>query len=145
MICISDRSPADILREQDHLRVEISGHSMQPLLKEGRNTVHIQYLTQAPERLDVVLFRRNDGAFVLHRIISVCGDSYTLCGDHQTIPESGITRQQIIGRMEGYYTGEHYHTCSGFFYRLYACLWTRSMPLRKFWYAMARRLRGDKP
>lgn len=145
MIRISDSNPADALREQGQLRLEISGSSMQPLLKAKKNTVHISYLTQDPQWLDVVLFRRGDGSFVLHRILSAGAETYTLCGDNQTKQEFGITRQQIVGRMEGYYTGERYHSCSAITYRLYARLWNRAMPVRRLWGAFRRRQRGVKP
>lgn len=144
MIRISDSNPEAALREQGQLRLEISGSSMQPLLKAGKNTVHMRYLTKDPQPLDVVLFRRADGSFVLHRIISVCGGSYTLCGDHQTKPEHGIARRQIFGRMEGYYTGERYHSCSSLAYRLYARLWSGAIPLRRLWFALRQRLEEEK-
>lgn len=144
MIRTSDSNPADALREEGQLRFEFLGSSMWPLLKAQRNTVHICYLTQEPQPLDVVLFRRDDGSFVLHRIISACGEIYTLCGDNQIKQEFGITRQQIIGRMAGYYTGERYHSCSAIPYRLYAWLWNRAMPVRRLWVALRGRLRGGK-
>lgn len=144
MIRISDSNPADALREQGQLRLEISGSSMQPLLKAEKNTVHISCLTQNPQPLDVVLFRRDDGSFVLHRILSVCAERYTLCGDNQTKQEFGITRQQIVGRMEGYYTGERYHSCSALTYQMYARLWTGAMPVRRLWGAIRRKRRGGK-
>ncbi len=145
MVRISDSNPEAALRKQGQLRLEISGTSMRPLLKAGKNTVHVRYLTQDPKPLDVVLFRRDDGSFVLHRIISAVGELYTLCGDHQATPETGISRRQIFGVMEGYYTGERYHSCSAAAYRLYARLWNAAMPLRRLWFAFLRRLRGEKP
>lgn len=144
MIRISDANPEDALREQGQLRLEITGSSMQPLLNAEKNTVHVRYLTHDPKPMDVVLFRRGDGSFVLHRIISACGESYTLCGDNQIKPERGITRRQIIGRMEGYYAGERYHTCTAAAYQLYARMWNSAMPLRRLWFALRRRLTGER-
>lgn len=142
MIRISNSNPADALRENGQLRIEIIGRSMRPLLKAGKNTVHLRYLTQDPHLLDVVLFSRNDGSFVLHRIISKNGDSYTLCGDNQILPEPGITRQQIIGRMEGYYTKDRYHSCAKLSYQLYSRLWCRVMLLRRLYVSLRHKLGG---
>jgi len=140
-IRISDSDPAEELRRQGQLRVEIKGRSMEPLLKSGRNTVHLRCLRDAPKPLDVVLFCREDGSFVLHRVLACGRDGFTICGDHQTEPERGIQRRQIVGRMEGYYAGNRYHSCRGVGYRLYARIWSGSLPLRKLWAALRRRAR----
>jgi hypothetical protein len=145
MIIISDGSPAQALAEQGELRVEISGSSMRPLLRAEKNTVHLRYLVQAPKPLDVVLFVREDGSYVLHRIIRADKGTYTLRGDNQIWPERGISRRQIIGRMEGYYSGERYRSCSSVAYWLYSRLWTVITPLRGLWFSLRRRLFGGNP
>ena len=58
--------------------VPIKGNSMVPFLREG-DTVYLNSLTNEPKRGDVVLFRRADGSFVLHRIAKRLPDkSYLL-------------------------------------------------------------------
>ena len=143
MVYTTRKNPADALREQGQLRVETQGSSMQPLLKSGRNTVHLRALEGEPALYDVVLFRRRDGSFVLHRIIGAENGTYTLLGDHQTQPESGIARGQILGRMAGYYTGERYRACSAVPYRLYVRAWCGTLPLRRLWAGVWRRLGGS--
>ena len=142
MIRLSNSSPADELRLLGQLRCEIIGTSMQPLLKAENNTVHISYLTQDPDPLDVVLFCRDDGSFVLHRILDDCNGVYTLCGDNQTKKEFAIRREQIVGRMEGYYSGEHYHSCDSLSYRLYSNLWVKTICFRRLWISLKQQLGG---
>jgi hypothetical protein len=44
------------------------------------------------------LYRRQDGTFVLHRVVGFTenGD-YIMCGDNQFLKEKGIAHSQIIG------------------------------------------------
>lgn len=142
MIRISKSNPADELARRGEIRCEISGTSMQPLLNSKKTTVHICLLKEDPLPLDVVLFTRDDGSFVLHRIVGLSKGAYTLCGDNQTEVEFGIKRHQILGRMEGYYRGDLYHSCSGLSYRLYSLVWTYARPLRSLWLALVQKLGG---
>lgn len=77
--------------------IPITGQSMLPLLVQGRDKV---YLKKPPEHLqngDIPLYRRDDGAFVLHRVVGENDKGYILCGDNQTALEYGITDSHIVG------------------------------------------------
>ena len=50
------------------------------------------------KRFDAVLFRRKSGAYVLHRIEKINGDTLTICGDNQTSTEN-IDRSQVIAKL----------------------------------------------
>lgn len=78
--------------------IPITGTSMLPLLVQGRDTVTIKKIESPLSVGDLPLYRRKDGAFVLHRIIKVNNDgTYVLCGDNQFIKETGITDNEMIG------------------------------------------------
>lgn len=77
------------------------GTSMLPTLSEARDSVSLA----KPEKLskgDIVLYRRKDGAFVLHRIISAKNGVFTMRGDNQTFCEKGVTADMIIAKVESY-------------------------------------------
>lgn len=78
------------------------GTSMLPLIHEGRDSVMLSAL---PERLapgDTVLYRRDGGAYVLHRIVGADGGTFTMCGDNQYRPEPGIRRDQLIAFVSAF-------------------------------------------
>lgn len=85
------------------------GISMYPLLTEGKDMVRLVPFNEArqPREGDVVLFERNDGQLILHRIMSVQGDVFDICGDNCQKGEA-VKRAQIIARMEGIYRGTEY-------------------------------------
>lgn len=94
------------------------GTSMLPLLRERLDTVKLVAPTNIKKH-DVVLYMRNDKTLVLHRIIRVHKNSFTMCGDNQCILEKHIKRSQIIAVMEGFYREEEYFPCTDKNYQKY--------------------------
>ncbi len=78
-------------------KIPITGTSMNPLLYEKRDYVFIKKPSFPLEIGDIPLYRRDDGHFVLHRIVAKNEDGYVLCGDNQFILEYGIKDENIIG------------------------------------------------
>ena len=74
-------------------------------LKEGKNQVLLVFAKKrAPKVQDVVLYRRQDGALILHRIMQRLPDgSFLLCGDNQWKLEDKVKEEQILTGMEGVY------------------------------------------
>ena len=74
------------------------GTSMRPFIRSQEDLVIIERRTGGRyEKGDAVLYRRDSGQYVLHRIVKVCPDSYTLCGDNRAYREPGIREDQILG------------------------------------------------
>lgn len=98
------RLPAQILMERILLLLEdteqvpmvISGSSMSPFLIHGRDTVYFSKISAPLKRGDIILYRRDSGAYVVHRICRVKKDSFHLIGDAQTEIEKGIRPEQAL-------------------------------------------------
>lgn len=73
------------------------GTSMLPLIRQGRDSVTLSKPSAPLKRGDIAFYLRDNGQYVLHRVVGVGGGSYTMCGDNQTVPEKGIEPRQIIG------------------------------------------------
>jgi len=108
-----------------------TGCSMRPFLRSGEDMV---YLERKPEgrcrRFDVVLYRRDSGRYVLHRIIAVGQSSYTLCGDNCWQREPGIRDDQILGVLTGVIRKGNRLDVNSRRYRLGVRLWCSIYPLR---------------
>ncbi len=87
----------DALKENKTFTLPITGTSMLPLLVQGRDTVELSRIDSPLKIGDLPLYRRKDGAFVLHRIVGIENGKYTMCGDNQFILEKGIEPEQLIG------------------------------------------------
>lgn len=74
------------------------GTSMLPLIVQGKDRVTLTAAHGRLKKYDLPLYRRENGQFVLHRVVAVNKDgTYTMCGDNQYIREYGITDSRIIG------------------------------------------------
>lgn len=87
-----------LLEDTPTVPLLISGSSMSPFLVHGRDTVYLSKITYPPRRGDMVLYRRDNGKFVLHRVYEA-GDTYTMVGDAQTLLERGIRPDQLLARV----------------------------------------------
>lgn len=88
----------EALNNDKTFTIPITGTSMRPLLIAGRDTVTLKKCENKLKKGDLPLYRRQDGAFVLHRVVGFTenGD-YIMCGDNQFLKEMGITQSQIVG------------------------------------------------
>ncbi len=88
----------ETLERGESFKLPITGTSMNPLLIQGRDFALISKARLPLEIGDVPLYRRKDGAFVLHRVVDIKENGeYILCGDNQFLLESGIFDDNIIG------------------------------------------------
>lgn len=73
------------------------GDSMMPLLRQNKDLMVIRKITEPLKKNDAVLFKRPNGAYVLHRIIRVCGlGQYRIAGDNRSFSEI-VPEEWIIG------------------------------------------------
>lgn len=119
-----------LIGEGQTVPLVISGNSMSPFLVHGRDTV---YLAKIPDRLkrgDMVLFKRPDGNYVLHRIVRVDGNRFTMNGDSQTWLEEGISRSQILAIVTAVHRkGKLLHKGS-FWWLFFRHVWSCLIPYR---------------
>lgn len=109
----------------------VVGHSMMPLLLDRVSRVRLIPVT-APKRGDMVLYRRQSGSYVLHRIVRCEADgTFTLCGDGQYLPERGIEGSQLIAVVSAFARREKWRDCGNIGYRLWWHLRLADRPGRR--------------
>ena len=87
----------EVLESGGEFELYPRGTSMLPLIVQGRDSVTLVKPEGRLSEDDIAFYKRTDGSFILHRVMSVEEDSYTMCGDNQLVLEPGITDTQIIG------------------------------------------------
>lgn len=85
------------IRKNGYLVYKNNGDSMMPLLRENRDLVIIGRVTQPLKKNDAVLFKRESGGYVLHRITKVCRNgTYRIGGDNRCFSEA-VPEAWVIG------------------------------------------------
>ncbi len=112
-----------VLESGGEFRLYPRGTSMLPLLVQGRDSVVLKKITEHPRKGDILFYRRDDGAYVLHRVVGEDSAGYILCGDNHTALEHGVTDGHLIGIVTRIYRGEKPIEPASLPYRFYVWLW----------------------
>ena len=114
------------------VRFSPRGISMLPMLRQGIDDVVLSPIPEKLKKYDLPLYQRDDGHFVLHRIVRV-GETYTCIGDNQFELEHGLRHDQMIALVTAFYRNGKYHSVNELTYRIYCRFWHYSRGLRHFW------------
>ena len=119
------------------------GVSMLPLLRQQKDLFTITKRQSRCKKYDVALYKRADGAYVLHRIIKVLPDGYVFLGDNCLNKEYGITDQDVLGVMTSFVRdGKEYAADAGGCL-LYAKVWYMLYPVRRLWKLLKLKIRRN--
>ncbi len=125
-----------IIREQlargCSVKLSPRGTSMLPMLRQGIDSVVLSPLPERLKKYDLPLYQRDDGSYILHRIVGV-GEHYTCMGDNQFICEYPVRHDQTIALVTEFYRGDKKVSVDAFSYRLYSRIWWHSRKCRQFW------------
>ncbi|PWM74575.1 MAG: hypothetical protein DBX59_03340 [Bacillota bacterium] len=83
------------------------GNSMWPTLKHEGQSVVVLPKTDKLRLYDVPLYKRENGQYVLHRVVGFAEGGYLVCGDSQ-FNEEVVAEEQIVGVMNGFYRGKKF-------------------------------------
>lgn len=107
------------------------GVSMLPLLREGIDSVMFSAVNDI-QKYDMILYQRDDGSYVLHRVVGIEDGKYNLCGDNQCYIEKGIRKEQVKAIVTSFYRDDEYITVKNRDYIKYARRRVASIPTRLF-------------
>ena len=134
--CVEEGFSAEL---KDHLASEgffvstTVGMSMYPMLRNRRDRVVILPVGEGRlRRWDLPLYLREDGQYILHRVIAVKEDHYVIRGDN-TWSKEYVRDEQILGVVSEFYRGKKHIRTDARLYRLYAAFWHTIYPLRRWW------------
>ena len=76
-------------------RIAVRGRSMRPLLRDG-DEIELVARRGLPEPGQILLVRRDEGTWVLHRVTRSDGCGFFLRGDAQLIEEGPFAEEQVV-------------------------------------------------
>lgn len=119
----------------------ITGTSMSPTLQPGRDQVRlVSASSRSPRRGDIVFARRQNGDYVLHRVLRLHADGgCTLNGDGQVWTEE-IYPGDVLGVAAAIRRKGKWIEADNRIYRMYVQLWFLTRPFREQMVAVKRKL-----
>lgn len=113
--------------------LEITGDSMRPTLKPGRDAVVLAPLESwPPKKGDILLFHtpRAQGGYSLHRVYSVKPEGPVMNGDAQQWTEGPVAREQVVAQAIALLRKGQPVDVQRRGYRAYVWLWRWTRPIR---------------
>ncbi|MBR2309101.1 MAG: S24/S26 family peptidase [Oscillospiraceae bacterium] len=110
-------------------RLTVTGRSMLPLLRAYRDAVELIPVSGPQKKGTIILYRRESGQFVLHRIIELTENGYICCGDNEAIREP-VSQEQLLAVTDKLIRRGKRVALNNLSYRVYTALWVGLFPLR---------------
>jgi len=131
---MSELSPLieELISSRSDIEITVTGNSMRPMLRHLRDSVVLTGCD--PDKLkkgDLPLYKREDGSYVLHRIVKVNESTFDMCGDRQSEIEVGVPKQNVIAVTKGFTRRGRNFSCENALYKAYVSLWCLVLPIRR--------------
>lgn len=137
-----------ILEEGKTVPFVITGSSMSPFLAHKRDSVLVKKPDRDFEKGDIVFYQRENGQFVLHRIVKIdrVGNLF-MAGDAQTVIEGPAARKSIFGVVVQAKRKGTWIQKGDFWWDFFAGMWIKILPFRRivlYGYTKVRRRREER-
>lgn len=126
----------EILAESGEVSFVSAGTSMLPTIRDRKDTVTLVKPQGKLKKGDIPFYRRDNGQYILHRVVYVNGDTYVMCGDNQWENEYNIRHDQIIGVLHSFDRDGKTHKVTDLDYRIYVKLLPLVKYGRKYYYLL---------
>lgn len=121
----------DLLLHKKLVKIKITGNSMYPFLRHGIDSIEIRQVNNEDlKKYDIVLIKKIDNRFVLHRIISLDSQNIFILGDAQLKTEGPFNYSQVIGVVSGIYRRNKYISTANWMYLKLVKYWMKLIPFR---------------
>lgn len=132
----------EIINAGGHFTLCVSGSSMNPFLVHGRDFVRLKkYIDQDLKKGRILLFRRDTGELVLHRVRRVLPDGrLVMNGDAQVWCET-ISPEQVIAAVSDIECKGRIFSCRSFRYRAVVFFWQLLFPFRSLIFRVRNKLK----
>ena len=128
-------SLVELVRDGHEVSLPVVGSSMVPFLGDGRDRVFLQKPEGRLKKGDVVLYQRDNGDYVLHRICRVRKrdgtELFDLVGDAQTRIEPGIRREQICAKAARIERKGKIREPGSLYWWIFQHIWVNILPMRR--------------
>jgi signal peptidase I len=133
----------ELIEKGQSAKISVSGTSMLPLLRNEIDSVELSKgCFDNIKRGDIVMAKRLDGAYVMHRVIKKNEDSFFIVGDAQQWIEGPLKPEQLVAVVKTIWRENQKISCDNLFWRFLSGLWLLIRPHRHFLFKVYGRARS---
>ena len=107
----------------------IHGKSMMPMLRDRIDSVRIAKPDSNPQKYDIIFYTREDGSFILHRIVGIKNGIYICRGDNQ-IQNELVNEKQVIAYVTEYTKNGKWKKIDSVTQKIYSRFWVNTVIFR---------------
>ena len=132
----------DAVKKGGSMPLVVTGDSMNPFMKDGRDTVWLEACkTSDYKRGKILLFRREDGKVVLHRVKKIFPDGILVMhGDAQYWCEE-IKEEQVLAVVTFIERNEKKTSCNSLIYKIKIEFWQFFKSVRLLIYRVKQKIK----
>lgn len=121
----------DIIKQGGHAWVTVTGMSMYPFLRDEKDSVELSGTSfETVKKCDIVLIRRVNGKYVLHRLLKKDKNCFYIIGDAQQCVEGPIKPEQLKACVTKIKREKHIINCNNIFFKVAGRIWLLLIPFR---------------
>lgn len=120
----------EIMKTGKAVNLKIAGWSMSPMLLPERDSLVLASTREKLKRGDVVLYQRDCGKYIVHRIYKINQERFFMIGDGETKIEGPLKRDQIFASAIGAYRKDRYLDFNSFRWKAFTQVWLLVRPFR---------------
>lgn len=122
----------ELFRNNKQAVITVTGNSMAPLFYHKKSRVTLVPVTADEiKKYDILLFRKRNGKYALHRAVNVKPNTVDFCGDAETEIEKGIKKENVIAKVSEFYRKKKIVSVNNLFYKIYSVIWVALLNWRK--------------
>lgn len=121
----------DLVNEGQECRLLISGSSMAPFLVHERDSILFSKPDRELRRGDMVFYQRDNGQYVMHRILKVKPEGLYIIGDAQTEVERPVKPEQVFALVTKVNRKGKWIGPGNFWWWFFSTVWLRLFPIRR--------------
>ncbi len=122
---------AEIFNSGSSLCLTVKGQSMHPFLREDLDRVELSpVFFDGISRADIVLIKRVNGQYVLHRVFRKEKGSFYIVGDAQQWIEGPLNPHQLVAVVTAVWRGNRKIEVNNCWWKFLSVLWLWLLPFR---------------
>lgn len=123
---------SEILKADKNVPLNVTGNSMLPFLKENRDKVILTKFASPAKKGDILLLKRPDGSYILHRATKVIDNKIWLTGDFQSVTEGPFDDSLVIAKVIKVRRNNKWYNKNSHLWQFYSKIWIRTVKYRKY-------------